>query len=76
MAIETEITLLKCRRTKLVETLGLSSIDEAMIERLIDAEVEVFRLNMSHGDHAGHRTAYERVRRVAEKCGKPTALTA
>ena len=74
MPIETEITLLKYRRTKLVATLGPSSIDEAMIERLIDAGVDVFRLNMSHGDHAGHRTAYERVRRAAEKRGKPTAV--
>ena len=74
MPIETEITLLKYRRTKLVATLGPSSIDEAMIGRLIDAGVDVFRLNMSHGDHAGHRTAYERVRRAAETRDKPTAV--
>ncbi len=74
MPIETEITLLKYRRTKLVATLGPSSVDEEMIERLIDAGVDVFRLNMSHGDHAGHRTAYERVRRAAEKRGKATAV--
>jgi pyruvate kinase len=74
MPIQTEIALLKYRRTKLVATLGPSSSDEPVIERLVDAGVDVFRLNMSHGDHAGHRTAYDRVRRAAEKRKKPTAV--
>jgi pyruvate kinase len=74
MPIETQVSLLKYRRTKIVATLGPSSSDESMIERLIDAGVDVFRLNMSHGDHETHRTSYERVRRAASKRKKPTAV--
>ena len=55
MAIETEVQLLKSRRTKIIATLGPASSDTETIERLIVAGVNVFRLNMSHGDHDGHR---------------------
>ncbi len=70
MAIKTEITLLKYRRTKIVATLGPSSYDEDTLASLIEAGVDVFRLNMSHGDHQSHRTAYDRVRAAASKRGR------
>ena len=54
--------LLKRRRTKIVATVGPASADAAIIEQLIRAGVNVFRLNMSHGDHATHRGVYERIR--------------
>jgi pyruvate kinase len=69
-------TLLKRRRTKIVATIGPSSIEPAVIERLIEAGVSVFRLNMSHGDQAGHRTAFERVRAIAGGKGNPVAILA
>ena len=74
MAIETEMALLKYRRTKIVATLGPSSDNDVTIEALIDAGVDVFRLNMSHGTHDSHRAAYERVRRIAAKRKRPTAV--
>ncbi|MDP8923864.1 MAG: pyruvate kinase [Chloroflexota bacterium] len=68
--------LLKRRRTKIVATLGPASNDADSIERLIRAGVDVFRLNMSHGTHADHGAAYERVREAAARLGRPTAILA
>jgi pyruvate kinase len=74
MPIETAVQLLKYRRTKIVATLGPSSNDRDTIERLVSAGVDVFRLNMSHGDHESHRRAYESVRGAAEQRKRPTAV--
>jgi len=77
MTITTDIQLLKYRRTKIVATLGPSSSSAAVIEDLIDAGVDVFRLNMSHGTQDSHRELYERVREVANVEGRrPTAILA
>ena len=65
---------LRFRRTKIVATLGPSSDDAATIKQLIEAGVNVFRLNMSHGDHASHRRAHQTVRSVAEELGAPVAV--
>lgn len=62
MQIDTGIKLLKYRRTKIVATLGPSSSDSGIIERLITAGVNVFRLNMSHGTHETHRKTYALIR--------------
>src|SRR5205807_818864 len=69
-------TLLKRRRTKVVATVGPASSDAAVLERLVRAGVNVFRLNMSHGDHAAHRSAYERIRATATRLGEPIAVLA
>jgi pyruvate kinase len=62
------------RRTKIVATLGPASRDESMIRQLIEAGVDVFRLNMSHGDHEQHRQTMKRVRTLAEKYDKHVAV--
>jgi pyruvate kinase len=67
---------LKRRRTKIVATIGPASNDLAMLDRLIGAGVNVFRLNLAHGDHSDHRTAHERIRAAAEKRGEPIAVLA
>ncbi len=59
MSIDTEVKLLALRRTKIVATLGPASNDAGTIARLIKAGVNAFRLNMSHGEHAGHRETFE-----------------
>ncbi|KAB2961883.1 MAG: pyruvate kinase, partial [Thermoanaerobaculia bacterium] len=58
------------RRAKIVATLGPASSEDAMIARLLKAGADVFRLNMSHGDLAGHRRAIASVRRVSAALGK------
>lgn len=76
MSILTDIKLLIYRRTRIVATLGPASSDGQTIGRLIDAGVNVFRLNMSHGEQAGHRETYMRVREEAGKLNKPVAVMA
>ena len=76
MSIETEVQLLKSRRTKIVATLGPASSDIETIAKLVTAGVNVFRLNMSHGEHDGHRETYHRVRRIADEAGRSIAILA
>src|SRR5579859_7740796 len=64
------------RRTKIVATLGPASSSPEMIEQLIRAGVNVFRLNFSHGDQATHGLVYERVRSAARAAGEPVAVLA
>jgi pyruvate kinase len=76
MAIITNIELLINRRTKIVATVGPASSTETILEELIRTGVNVFRLNMSHGDHAGHRAVYEKIRLTAERLKRPVAVLA
>jgi len=51
--------------TKIVATVGPASETPEMIGRLIEAGVDVFRLNFSHGDHETHFRAIETIRKAA-----------
>jgi pyruvate kinase len=68
--------LLQRRRTKIVATVGPACREPAMLEALIRAGVNVFRLNLSHGDHAGHRANLANVRAAAEAAGEAVAVLA
>ncbi len=61
-------------RTKIVATLGPASGQPAMVRRLIQAGVDVFRLNFSHGDHETHAGYIRTIRRVAEEFRSPVAI--
>ena len=76
MSIITDIHLLKNRRTKIVATIGPASKEPETIRQLIIAGVNVFRLNMSHGDHEFHRTAFEHIRSISSELDKPIAILA
>lgn len=76
MPIRTDVYRLQRRRTKIVATLGPASSAPDLIEALIGAGVDVFRLNLSHGDHAGHRKVHRRVRKTAERVGKSVGILA
>ncbi len=60
--------------TKVIFTLGPASAEEAMLERLIYAGVDVCRLNMAHADHAWTRSMIARVRSVCKRTGRHIAL--
>lgn len=62
------------RRAKIVCTLGPATASEEMISRLIGAGADVIRLNFSHGEQEDHGVAIARIRRIAEKKGKPIAI--
>ena len=53
-------------RTKIVATIGPASRDPVILRDLLDAGVDVVRLNFSHGTHDEHSTVLATVRRVAE----------
>jgi pyruvate kinase len=55
---------------------GPASSSPTQVARLVRAGVNVFRLNMSHGDHAGHAEVYATVRATAERLGRPVAVLA
>jgi pyruvate kinase len=57
------------RRTKIVATLGPASSEPARMRELIEAGVNVFRINFSHGTAEVHRTNVERVRAIAAELG-------
>jgi len=66
--------LLGQRRTRIVATVGPASSSPETLAALIAAGVNVFRLNLSHGDHADHRTAFGRIRAAAAT--RPVAVLA
>lgn len=69
-----EKTALKWRRSKIVATLGPATQSPDMIRRLLQAGVDVVRLNMSHGGHDGHRRLFAQVRAEAEAQGRHVAI--
>ncbi len=64
------------RRAKIVATLGPGSASPDTIRLLAETGVNVFRLNFSHGDHAGHERAYGFVRKASERLGRPLGILA
>ena len=74
MTINTDVTWLLDRRTKIIATLGPASGNSEMIGRLIGAGANLFRLNMSHGTHAEHKKNIQRIRSLAIEMNKPVAV--
>ncbi|NLI41323.1 MAG: pyruvate kinase, partial [Caldisericales bacterium] len=62
------------RFAKIVATLGPSSSDEATLRALIEAGMDVARLNFSHGTHEEHANRYKILRRLSEELGKPVSI--
>ena len=62
------------RKAKIVCTLGPATRTEREIEALISAGMDVARLNFSHGDHASHGDAIQKIRKASRKLGKPVAI--
>jgi len=61
-------------RAKIVCTLGPATPTDAQVGHLLDAGMNVVRINFSHGTHADHRDAIGRVRRAAAARGLPVAI--
>jgi len=54
------------RRAKIMATLGPASSNDEVLARMLDAGLDVVRLNLSHGTHDSHRELIRTVRRQAE----------
>ena len=66
----------RLRNVKIVATLGPASDDYDMIRALFAAGVDVFRLNMSHGDHDDFRRRHGIIRQIEEDTGRPIGILA
>ena len=58
------------RKTKIVCTIGPASESPEILEQLIEAGMNVARLNFSHGDHVEHGERIKRIREASKKTGK------
>lgn len=57
------------KRTKILATIGPASDSLEMIEKLMRAGVNVFRLNFSHGSHEYHYEVLQRIRKAEKNTG-------
>ncbi|MDQ0734564.1 pyruvate kinase [Arthrobacter agilis] len=64
------------RRAKIVATFGPAIASYENTLAVLEAGVDVARMNMSHGDYAVHSSTYENVRRASEELGKPVGIFA
>jgi pyruvate kinase len=64
------------RRAKIVCTLGPATDSYEQIKALVEAGMDVARLNLSHGAHAEHEERYHRVRRASEATGRSVGILA
>lgn len=64
------------RRTKIVATIGPASDSHEMLVALIEAGLDVVRLNLSHGELSEHLEKLTRVRAAADETGRPVAVLA
>ena len=62
------------RRTKIVATLGPASSDAKTLARMIEAGLDVVRMNFSHGTADEHRKRVEMVRALARKAGRAVGV--
>jgi pyruvate kinase len=62
------------RLTTIVATLGPAVADEALVRQLIEAGMDVARMNFAHGNLEEHNQTLARLRKVAEECGKFVAV--
>ena len=62
------------RRTKIVATIGPASRDPETLARMVDAGMDVARLNFSHGNAEQHAETARRVREAAGRAGRAVAI--
>jgi len=58
------------RRTKIVATIGPASDNPEVLARMVDAGLDVARLNFAHGNFEGMAATAERVRDAASRAGR------
>ena len=62
------------RRTKIVCTMGPSTADPGQVAALVDAGMDVARLNMSHGSHDAHLAYYQAVSAASDGSGRSVGV--
>jgi len=64
------------RRGKIVCTLGPATNSDETVKALVEAGMNVARLNFSHGEHADHEASYKRVRAASDATGRAVGVLA
>ena len=64
----------KAHKTKIIFTIGPATQDEATLEKMIKAGVDICRINMAHADHDWSREIIQRVRKVCDQVGRHIAI--
>ncbi|WP_086827323.1 pyruvate kinase [Allokutzneria sp. NRRL B-24872] len=64
------------RRAKIVCTLGPATATPEKLRDLVEAGMDVARLNFSHGSHADHKQVYDMVRQAADASGRAVGILA
>ena len=62
------------RRTKIIATVGPASDSDAVLDALMAAGADIFRLNFSHGTHDSHAQTYARIRQASQRAGRDVAV--
>jgi pyruvate kinase len=62
------------RRTKIVATIGPASREPETLARMVEAGMDVARLNFSHANHEVHAETADLVREASDRAGRPVAL--
>ncbi len=62
------------KRTRIVATIGPASDSKEVLSQLVDAGMNVARLNFSHGDFAEHGAKVESIQAIAKEAGRPVAI--
>lgn len=62
------------RRTKIVATLGPATESEEQLQKLIEAGVNVVRLNFSHGEIEDHKARAQVIRQISARLNRPVAI--
>lgn len=74
--IETKMKIVDHQNTKIVATVGPACSSYEMLLNLIQAGVDVFRLNFSHGTHDDHLQVIDRITHINEKHGLHISILA
>ncbi len=62
------------RKPKIVATIGPASQERATLAKMIEAGMDVARLNFSHGTHEEHGVLIERIRSLSAEMHKPITI--
>jgi len=62
------------KKTKIVATIGPATESEEMLTKLVNAGMDMMRLNFSHGDFAEHGDRVENLKKTTEKTGRHIAI--
>jgi pyruvate kinase len=64
------------RRGKIVCTLGPATSTDESVRALVEAGMDVARMNFSHGEYSDHKASYDRVRAASDSTGRAVGVLA